>query len=144
MSFDFFEKHSDLECVYYDRDLKKLDRCFNECFEVFKSIKKRVERKETVKVAKSVFDFYNRQEMVTHNPQSVYNFHDDVVCITLEFNSKEDLYEVHSYGWNLPKSDFWMRPTSNVGTCSSDLKHGIMAYRKAVKLYIMEKFCELL
>lgn len=139
MDSDFFQTHSDLECVFYDRDIKKLSRAFDDVYDVFKSIRKRVERKDTMKVARSTFDFYNRQEEVTRHPHNVFHFHDDISHISLEFNSKEKVYEVHSVGYNLPRSEFYNRVSSSCGVCGSELSHGITAYRDTVHKYCLEK-----
>lgn len=95
-SVDFLNNHSDLECCFYDRELKTLDRDFNSLFETFKRIKKRVERKETVKVSKSVFDWANKVDLENTCPQNLYQFHYFSELVTIEYQRKEKKYIVHS------------------------------------------------
>lgn len=95
-SADFLNSHSDLECCFYDRELKTLDRDFNSLYETFKRIKKRVERKESVKVSKSVFDWANKVDLENTCPQNLYQFHYFSELVTIEYQSKEKKYIVHS------------------------------------------------
>lgn len=95
-SVDFLNSHSDLECCFYDRELKTLDRDFNSLYETFRRIKKRVERKDTVKVSKSVFDWANKVDLENTCPQNIYQFHYFNELVTVEYQRKEDNYIVHS------------------------------------------------
>lgn len=71
------------DCVYYDVELKELSKHFDAIYKIFKDIRKRAERCQTVQINKSLFDFYQRKDTLKVSPQEYYDFRlDDVrICI---------------------------------------------------------------
>ena len=62
------------ECVYYDYELVQLRKNFLELYKLFKKIEKRAERRQTVQISKSLFDYYDRKTDLKVVPQKYYDF----------------------------------------------------------------------
>ena len=73
----------DSKCVFYDFELKKLTSLFREVNKVLRSIEKRAERRQTVQISSSLFDYVERCRNLDSVPQDFYDFRcgDDRVCI---------------------------------------------------------------
>lgn len=61
-------------CVYYDYELVQLRKDFTELYKIFKRIEKRAERRQTVQISKSLFDYYDRKSDLKVCPQKYYDF----------------------------------------------------------------------
>ena len=136
---DFLEKHSDFECIFFDFELKKLSRSFDEIYEILKGIRKRVARKETVKIAKSTFDYARRVDELNVSPQSLYCFKCNAECVTVEYDSKLKTYGVHSAYTPLTVFDDvpkkYKLSSASFIACDS-LEDAVMCF-----YYIVKKFC---
>lgn len=64
----------DSDCVFYDAELKRLRKLFKDTYDIFKSIEKRAERRQTVQISKSLFDFAERKQLMKVCPQQYYDF----------------------------------------------------------------------
>lgn len=69
------------DCVYYDKELRILSRNFKECYNILKDIEKRADRKETVQISKSLFDYVELSKAVEKFPQIKYDFKFDDVRV---------------------------------------------------------------
>ena len=70
-------------CVFYDYELKKLSSLFREGNKIFRNIEKRAERRQTVQISKSLFDYVERCRVLDICPQEFYDFRcgDYRICI---------------------------------------------------------------
>lgn len=73
-NFDFFTHHKDLGNIYFDSDMSALRSCFSKLNDIFTTISKRHARHDTVKVAKSVFDYVSAQDSLLQAPSRFYQF----------------------------------------------------------------------
>lgn len=71
------------DCVYYDVELKRLSKDFDDLYKVFKEIKKRADRRQTLQISKSVFDYYERKQDFKVCPQRYFDFRYNNVHIAL-------------------------------------------------------------
>lgn len=144
---DFLEKHSDFECIFFDSELKKLSRSFDDIYEILKGIRKRVSRKETVKIAKSTFDYARRVDELNVSPQSLYCFKCNFECITVEYDSSSKKYGVHSSYTPFTSFDDLCKKYSLASSsfieCDS-LEDAIICFYDVVKSYCMRFNGELL
>lgn len=72
--FDFFQHHKDLGNIYFDADMALLRKHFDALYDIFSSIRKRHDRHDTQKVAKSVFDYVSAQDSLIQAPSRFYQF----------------------------------------------------------------------
>ncbi|AXH76317.1 MAG: hypothetical protein [Microviridae sp.] len=73
----------DSSCVYYDFELKKLTSLFRDVNKILRNIEKRAERRQTVQLSSSLFDYVERCRHLDLVPQDFYDFRcgDYRVCI---------------------------------------------------------------
>ena len=71
------------DCVFYDSELRLFKRSFKECYEILKNIDKRAERRQTVQISKSLFDYCERTKDFKVAPQKFYDFRLDEyrICV---------------------------------------------------------------
>ena len=62
------------DCIFYDSELKSLKAHFKECATILKNIDKRAERRQTVQISKSLFDYAERGKDLKVQPQKYYDF----------------------------------------------------------------------
>lgn len=63
-----------VDCVYYDYELKALHKAFDSLYKIFKRIEKRADRRQTVQISKSLFDYYDRKSDLKVVPQKYFDF----------------------------------------------------------------------
>ena len=79
--------NSDIEhasdCIFYDTEIKELRKKFKESYEILKAIEKRCDRRQTVQISKSLFDYVERSKTFRAVPQSFFCFisRDVKICI---------------------------------------------------------------
>lgn len=78
-----FAKHKNMDCIYYDLDMKELRKAFTLASDVFKRISKRCERAETQRISKSVFDFVRTADKCLTHPEILYNFRSYDIKVSL-------------------------------------------------------------
>ena len=88
------------ECVYYDYDLKELSSSFDSLYKTFKRIRKRAERRQTVQISKSLFDYYEKKQDIIKIPQKYFDFRcdNDRICVYKYRN----FYSVLCVGFDYP------------------------------------------
>lgn len=93
----FFQRHSDFQCVIFDKDLKTLYRLVDTLYRFTSDMKNRFQHKETTLVAKSVFDYALKRDLYLTTPQVFYDFryHDTRIFL---FRTKKT-YHVMSLGF---------------------------------------------
>lgn len=89
------------DCVFYDSELRQLRRSFDDAAKVLKDIQKRAERRQTVQISKSLFDYCERRHDFKACPQKYFDFRMDnyrvcvyvhrgkfgVLCVGFDYNS---------------------------------------------------------
>lgn len=90
------------DCVFYDSELRLFRRSFDDCYRVLKQISKRAERRQTVQISKSLFDYSERKTDFRVCPQKYFDFRMDEfrICIYLY----KGRYSVLCVGW-CPKAE---------------------------------------
>lgn len=107
--------------VYYDSELKALDRAFKDCYEIFKQIRKRSERRETVQISKSLFDYVERKKFINSDPSLFFDLHfDDYRCCIYYWRKKYRIlclgFESPDFNMSLPE---WKSTGNLYGSWSS-------------------------
>ena len=98
------------ECYFYDYDLKELSSSFDSLYKVFRRIKKRAERRSTLQISKSVFDYYEKKQDLKVTPWKYYDFryNDYRICIW----RYRQYYSVVCVGFEYPqesrRDDIWL------------------------------------
>ena len=79
--------NSDLEhfsdCVFYDAELRQLRKSFKDADDILKHIVKRAERRQTVQISKSLFQFVERKNTMKVAPQEYFDFRMDEYRISI-------------------------------------------------------------
>lgn len=96
---DDVSRYSD--CYFYDVDLRELSASFDSIYKVFKRIRKRAERRQTVQISKTIFDYYDRKADLARVPQKYYDFRNgtDRICLY----AYRGFYSVLCVGFMYPK-----------------------------------------
>lgn len=83
----FAIKHSDFKYLFYDSDMKRIHLIAKELFDLVKNMQNRYVHKESTQIAKSVFNYVERKDMLYTNPQCFYDFRfgDSRICIAPEY-----------------------------------------------------------
>lgn len=138
----FFERHSDMYNIFYDADIKKLKRCFDDVKSTFDIMFKRYERKETVKIARSVFDYQVRQDALNTNPEYFYRFRDDDTVIQVERNKAGFLLVCIGSSFNMhfvldiKLDDSRLLPDGSI--LFDNLRDAVGAFHMVVKAYLVQ------
>ena len=71
------------DCVFYDSELKQLRASFKSAYDTLKRIEKRAERRQTIQISQSLFDYVERERTKITVPQQFYDFKyaDYRICI---------------------------------------------------------------
>lgn len=79
----FIHRHSDFDNIFYDSDLKLIRKYVKRLSDLLNSMLLRMERRDTLQVAKSVFDYVSQKEMYFTYPHLYYDcrFGDWRICI---------------------------------------------------------------
>ena len=115
------------DCVFYDAELKRLRLAFKEADTVLKDIAKRAERRQTVQISKSLFDYSERSRDFRVVPQKYFDFRLDNFRVCL-FVYKGKL-SVLCVGFELPFPSH--RVDDFVG--SGNLYYRLSSFNTAVK-----------
>ena len=138
----FFSRHSDMNNIFYDSDIKVLKRNFDEMKRLFDTMFKRYERKETVKIARSVFDYQVREDALNTNPEYFYRFRDDDTVIQVE-HSKDGFvlvcigssFDMH-FVLDIKRNDSRLLPDGSI--LFDSLRDAVGAYHMVVKSYLVQ------
>lgn len=89
-------KHSDFKYLYFDSDLREIFKISKELSDVVKLIQNRFVHKETTHIAKSVFNYVEKKDLLYYQPQLFYDFRfgDIRICIAPSYDSKN---RIHNY-----------------------------------------------
>lgn len=96
-------KHSDFRYLFYDADMKRLHSLFKELNDLFKNMYNRFEHKESTHIAKSVFDYVEKRDLLYIHPQCFYDFRfgDSRICIASDYSKDLDVrayyIQFHNY-----------------------------------------------
>lgn len=133
-------------CVYYDKDLKSLSKCFEVMSGIFSDIESRFARKDTLEISTSVFNYMEKQVLKCKDPHPFYRFCLDEVEIFI-FCPRKGLYnikitgldksELPDYGF-IPYLDYdkcWILPQSHsdLGVCETQFREVVESYLLKVK-----------
>lgn len=111
----------DPECVYYDSDLKKLSKAFDDLSKAFKVIRKRAERRQSQRIDKSYFDYVSKRQALDVVPQVYFDFvcnsvrvciyryrrHYGVLCIECDYPFESIQQDYHGVGKLYGCFDSW-------------------------------------
>ena len=129
------------DCIYYDCELRELSRHFEEIYKIFKDIKKRADRRQTVQISKSVFDYYEKKKALGVTPQQFYDFRYGSyrICI-FRYRSK---FSVLCVGFDYPNHDrediYWIGPGFLYGRFSN-INDAVKLYTEIVFWFSMTLF----
>ena len=96
-------KHSDFKYLYFDSDLREVFKISKELADVVKVIQNRFVHKETTHIAKSVFNYVEKKDLLYYQPQLFYDFRfgDIRICIAPDYDAKDRLHhyyiQFHNY-----------------------------------------------
>lgn len=86
-------------CVYYDKDLKRLEDLFEETNEIFKDISTRFARKDTLEISTSIFKYMEKSVLKCKEPRPFYQY----VCDDIEiyiFSPRSGTYNIKLCGFS--------------------------------------------
>ena len=92
------------DCVYYDSELRRLSKLFDEQYKIFKNIKKRAERRQTIQISKSLFDYVEKSRTRFTCPQTFYDFKYDDYRVCIYFYSGK--YSILCIGFDFRDGNF--------------------------------------
>lgn len=88
------------DCVFYDIELRELKKLFKDMNTVFSRINKRAERRQTIQISKSLFDYVERKNNLIKCPQDFYNFsYSDCRIFIFRYRGA---YSVYCTGFDYP------------------------------------------
>ncbi len=130
-----------IDCVYYDSELKDLKASFKEAYSILKRIDKRAERRQTVQVSKSLFDYVEKQGMLRAVPSEFFDFkyNDTRICIYRFKKSYAIL--VIGFDWSTTEYELWRSDYFGVGHLYGYFKtpkDAMPAYLKCVHYFLHE------
>lgn len=113
------------DCVYYDKDMRLLIKEFESLKNHFDDIRLRFDRRDTICVSPSVFNYYEKSVLKGRNPDYFYSYRngDIVVSITCK---RKGLYDVVVYNFDINDSRFILKEsaydiTYSLNECTSCL-----------------------
>lgn len=62
------------DCVFYDSELSALKKSFRDAYKILKDIDKRADRRQTVQISKSLFDYSEKRKDLAKMPNYFYSF----------------------------------------------------------------------
>lgn len=97
----FLETHSDFKNIFYDSDFAEIRGLVKKLSDLLKIMEMRIDRRETLQIAKSIFDYESQKEMYFHYPQMYYDFRfgDVRICIGRKKYKNTDEYFVNCCGF---------------------------------------------
>lgn len=100
----FLTRHGDFKNIFYDTDIKHIRVLVKELSDTLKAMELRMERHDTLQVAKSVFDYVSQKEMYFVYPYLYYDFRfgDWRVCIACYREHKAHRYYICVSGTTPP------------------------------------------
>lgn len=90
------------DCVFYDIELREFSKLVKELYKVTKQIEKRAERRQTIQISKSLFDYVERSRSKAKIPTDFYSFIDDDTSIKIY--RYKGFYRLLIIGFTLPRS----------------------------------------
>lgn len=130
------------DCVFYDSELKSFKQKFKEINQILKDIDKRAQRRQTIQISKSLFDYIETVKTKEHCPQILYDFRDDFVRIC-PYRVK-GRFSVLVVGFDYPFVPLFNCEFSGVGLFYGDfdkLDDCLVLYRKIVYYYLLNVVC---
>lgn len=96
------------DTIFYDSELRELSAQFDSIYKILKNIKKRAERRQSVQISESLFQYVERKRTLNAVPQDFYDFRngDDRVCI-YRFRNKYCVLCVGFDVWQAPHHKEW-------------------------------------
>ena len=125
------------ECYYYDFDLKELSENFDNLYKIFKRIRKRAERRQTIQISKSIFDYYSKKDDLKRIPQKYFDFrHGDIrVCLYKYRNSFSVVCVGFDYPYESRREDYYIGVGTPYGSFATyDL--AVPLFEQIVKWYL--------
>ena len=126
------------DCVFYDSELRLFKEKFKELNNILKNIDKRAQRRQTIQISKSLFDYIETVKTKEHCPQILYDFRDDFVRIC-PYRVKGQ-YSVLVVGFDYPFVPLFNCEFSGVGLFYGQfdkLDNCLILYRKIVYYYLL-------
>ena len=103
----------DSDCVFYDSELKRLRSAFADADKILKGIAKRAERRQTVQISKSLFDYVESSKELRVAPQKFYDFRfGDVRICPFVYKSR---FSVLVVGYSLDSPETLVRDYQGAG-----------------------------
>ncbi len=128
------------DCIFYDSELKELQKSFKSAYEILRQISKRAERRDTIQMSKSLFDYVERKRTRTSDPAQFFNFvFDDYRCCIYRYRK---LYRILCLGFECP---FFARPipewtgAGNMYGSWLDISDDLVTYFGDTVVYLITK-----
>lgn len=96
----FIQRHADFRNIFYDSDFERVRKCAKELLTTLDEISHRLDRHDTLQVARSVFDYVSQKEMYHVYPHLYYDlrFGDWRICIGNNREHRNNVYFVSVSG----------------------------------------------
>lgn len=122
----FLQTHADFKNVFYDKDFQEVRKAAKKLSDILEAIQIRIDRHETLKIAKSVFDYVTQKEMYLGNPHLFYDFRcaDTRICIGRTYKHGKNNYFVSVCGYK--PSTVCKTKTSEFGYGQADTLEAIL------------------
>lgn len=134
----FLDTHSDFKNIFYDTDFARIRKSVKELSDILKQMELRIDRHDTLQIAKSIFDYESQKDMYYHYPHMYYDFRfgDVRICIGRKKYHNKDEYFVNCCGFT-PASRF----NGNIGHfgygCADDLESILTLYSDIVNDFLL-------
>lgn len=116
------------ECVYYDTDMKELSEAFDTALKVFRNIRRRADRRESVRVSKSFFDYVTKASALDVTPEIFYDFRLD--------NLRVKIYRYRAmYGVLCVDCDYPAGKLNTAYTGVGNFYGNFRSYKEAIPLF---------
>lgn len=122
----FLQHHADFKNIFYDSDMAEIRSLVKKLNDVIKTMCLRIDRHDTLQIARSVFDYESQKDMYFHYPHMYYDFRcgDTRICIGRKTYKNKDEYFVNCCGFN-PNYRF-NKYVSHFGYGSSETLDGVL------------------
>lgn len=127
------------DCVFYDAELKSLKRDFYNIYKIFKEIDKRAERRETIQISKSLFDYVERKRTLNSVPSQFFNFSAEDIRICIYKYRKFYTILVIGFDWLTPDLSVLRTDYTGVGKMYGSfdsVSNAIPEYLRAIYYYL--------
>lgn len=136
----FHLKHSQFKNIFYDSDFEEIRRSIKSINDVLKTMELRQVRRDTLQVARSIFDYESQKDYYLSYPHLYYDFRfgDSRICVGCKNYHGQKEYFVNCAGYN-PSARF-NSYIGHFGYGHSDTLEGVLTlFSDIVRDFILTK-----